>query len=74
MFYDGYHIWGMHLIWWCVWLFLIFWIFAVPCRIPGQRYRRDTPEEILGRRLACGEITNDEYQAKKAILDNGRKI
>jgi putative membrane protein len=71
MFYNGYHFFGMHLIWWIIWIILIFWIFALPYRIPGQRYyMKDSPLDILQRRLASGEITNEEYQEKKNILES----
>ncbi|MDQ2864138.1 MAG: SHOCT domain-containing protein, partial [Bacteroidota bacterium] len=30
MFYDGYHFFGMHLVWWFIWMIFIFWIFATP--------------------------------------------
>jgi len=69
MLYDGYHFWGMHLIWWIIWLFLLFWIFAMPYNIPGQRMRKDSPLDILQKRFASGEITNEEYQEKKKILE-----
>ena len=68
MFYDA-NYWGMHLIWWCVWIVLLFWIFAVPYNIPGQRNKKDSPLDILKKRLALGEITNEEYQGKKKILE-----
>ena len=68
--YDGYHFWGMHLIWWVIWLFLLFWIFAMPYNIPGQRMMKDSPLDILRRRFALGEITNEEYQEKKKILED----
>jgi putative membrane protein len=70
MFYDGYHIWGMHLIWWIIWLVFIFWIFAMPYNIPGQRRKKDTPLDILQKRFASGEISNEEYNEKKKILQN----
>jgi len=70
MFHNGdYSIWGMHLIWWFVWLVMIFWIFAIPFDIPGQRKKKDSAFEILRNRLASGQITNDEYQEKKKILE-----
>lgn len=59
---------GMHVIWWVVWLLLLFWIFAVPFDIPGQRKKRDTPLDILEKRLALGEITADEFEEKKKLL------
>jgi len=49
---------------------MIFWIFAIPFDIPGQRKKKDSPLEILKRRFAIGEITNDEYHEKKKILDS----
>ena len=69
MFYN-YSYGGMHLIWWIIWIFLLFWIFALPYNIPGQRMKKDSPLDILQRRLASGEITNEEYQEKKKILEN----
>jgi len=68
--YDGYHFWGMHLIWWFVWIILLFWIFAIPYDVPGQRSKKDTPLDILKKRYASGEINNEEYQEKKKILEN----
>jgi putative membrane protein len=31
---------------------------------------KDSPLDILQRRLASGEITNEEYQEKKNILES----
>ena len=70
MFYDGYHVWGMHLIWWFIWLLFIFWIFATPYNIMGYRMLKDSAIDILKRRLAYGEINNDEYHEKKRIIDS----
>jgi putative membrane protein len=62
--------WGMDIIWWIVWMILLFWIFATPYNIPGQRMRKDGPLDILQKRFASGEITNAEYQQNKQILTN----
>jgi putative membrane protein len=70
MLYDGYHFWGMHLIWWIVWLILLFWIFAIPYNIPGQRIKKESPLDILKRRFASGQIKTEEYQEMKKILGN----
>ncbi|HEY5369215.1 MAG TPA: SHOCT domain-containing protein [Hanamia sp.] len=48
----------------------IFWIFFIPLSIPGQRFRKDSPFDILRKRFASGLITNEEYQEKKKILEN----
>lgn len=69
MFYNN-NILGMDLIWWFVWLILLFWIFATPYDIPGQRNKKDSPLDILKKRFASGEIMSEEYQEKKKILEN----
>jgi len=71
MFYETYY-WGMNLVWWIVWILLFFWIFAVPIAIPGQRKRADSPLDILQKRYAAGEITTDDYQEKKKMLEKKR--
>jgi putative membrane protein len=69
MFFYGYQFWGMHLIWWCIWLILLFWIFATPYQIPGQRYKPDSPLDILKKRYAKGELNAEEYYSKKKVLE-----
>ncbi|MDD2821125.1 MAG: SHOCT domain-containing protein [Flavobacterium sp.] len=68
MYYE-HHFWGMHLLWWIFWIILILWIFATPYEIPGQRTKNETPMDILKKRLAKGEITNEEFDEKKKILE-----
>lgn len=70
MFYDGYHFWGMHLLWWFIWITFIFWILATPYSISGRRFKPYTPLDILKRRFASGEISNDDYLEKKKMLEN----
>jgi len=70
MFYNGYFFWGMDLIWWLVWIIVIIWIFATPYNIPGQRYKKESPLDILQKRFALGQITTEEYMEKKEILEN----
>jgi len=60
----------MHLLWWFVWFTLIFWIFAVPYDVPGQRARQESLLGILRKHLASGQISQDEYEARKALLAN----
>lgn len=74
MLYDGYHFWGMHLVWWFFWALLIFWIFATPYDVPGQRNKSKSPLDILKQRFAAGEIKTEEYREKKKILENDLKI
>ncbi len=69
MFYDGYHFAGMHLAWWFFWALMLFWIFATPYDIPFQRSKRETPLDILKKKLAAGKITMGEYEEKRTILE-----
>jgi putative membrane protein len=48
---------------------LLFWIFFTPYNIPGERRKKDSPLDILQKRFASGEITKDEYQEHKKILE-----
>jgi putative membrane protein len=59
----------MHFGWWMFWGLIIFWIFATPYDIPGRRLNKNSPIEILKRRLASGEITNEEYQKLKELIN-----
>ncbi len=67
MQYDHYHFWGMHLIWWFVWISFLFWIFATPYNIPVRRTKKDTPLDILKKRLALGEIDTEAYQGNEKV-------
>lgn len=69
MMYDGYHVGGMHLIWWLIWVMFLLTVFVSPYEIPGQRSKRQSPLDILQNRLASGQITNEEYQEKKTMLE-----
>ncbi len=73
-FYDGYHFWGMHLIWWIIWLLFIVWIFMTLTRY-GRERDRDTSYDILRKRFAKGEITREQYELDKKVLEEDfRKI
>ena len=68
--YYHYSFWGMNLIWWFIWAFILFWIFVLPYDIPGQRNKKSSPLDILQQRFASGEITKEEYQERKGVLVN----
>ena len=68
--YYGYHFWGMHLIWWIIWVGVILWVFATPYDIPGQMNKKDSPLDILQKRFASGHINKEEYLAQKKLLSD----
>jgi putative membrane protein len=68
MYNNGF--WGMNMIWWFLWFIMIFWIFATPYDIPGQRRKKDSPLDLLQKRFASGQITKEEYHDHKQILEN----
>jgi putative membrane protein len=69
MFYDS--MLGMHALWWIFWVAVVFaLVFWGGGGSPACRERpRETPHEMLRRRLANGEITTEEYEKRKVILD-----
>ncbi len=67
--YNGYNFWGMHLLWWVIWMALLFWVFFTPWNIPGDRRRKDSALDILQRRFASGEITKEQYLEHKELLE-----
>ena len=69
--YEG-HYWGMHWIWWALWIILLFWIFATPWEVPGQRKKKESPLDILKRRYASGEINTQEFEERKKVLESGK--
>ena len=67
--YTNDYLWGMNSIWWIIWGSMLLWIFILPYNIPFQRYKKDTALDILLRRFSIGDITKEEYQEKKKILE-----
>ena len=68
MFYSNYY-WGMNVVWWLVWMVLMFWIFASPYDVPGQRKKKDSVMNILQQRYASGQMTTEEYKERKRVLE-----
>ncbi|MEW6703658.1 MAG: SHOCT domain-containing protein [Pseudomonadota bacterium] len=71
MFYDGGYMVGMHGLWWIFWSVLIGVLLYIVWTRPSPRRRgpRETPHEVLRRRLANGEIDAEEYVKRKTLLD-----
>ncbi|MEO5732407.1 MAG: SHOCT domain-containing protein [Rubrivivax sp.] len=71
-FYDsGFHMGGMHGLWWIFWVLLIGVLVYSAWGRPGKQRRnpQEAPHQALQRRLASGEITPEDYEKRKALLD-----
>ena len=66
--HDGYF-WGMHGLWWLFWLILLVLLFTVAPPVPKRSPRRETPLDILQRRYAAGELSTEEYEQRRAVLE-----
>ncbi|HEX3766032.1 MAG TPA: SHOCT domain-containing protein [Kofleriaceae bacterium] len=69
--YWGYHYWGMHLFWWLFWLSIV--VLLVATGWPRSRISvRDPALDALRTRYAAGEIDEEEYQERLAVLIGNR--
>lgn len=71
LFDGGGYMMGMHGLGWLVLLVLLagLFLFGRSRFTDREDDRRETPHEVLRRRLASGEITVAEYEERKAVLD-----
>jgi putative membrane protein len=78
MYHDGSFYFGMHAIWWLVWIVVIAAFVMLLVRALGRREDdakttanapRETPLAILRRRYAAGEISTSDYEERKAVLE-----
>lgn len=62
---------GMHGLWWIFWMVVVIaLLFWGRSDFSTRRERpRETPHEVLRRRLANSEISTEEYEQRKAVLD-----
>lgn len=78
--FDGMHdgwMWGMHWIWWTVWILVIVGVVWALSRSqqgspPPRSQQRETPLDALQRRYAEGEISTEEYEERKRRLERDR--
>lgn len=70
MMYDGFWF-GMHAFWWLFWVIVIIAVVYLLVRAPSdvKQGQRESAHEVLRRRYAAGELTTQEYEERKAVLD-----
>jgi putative membrane protein len=70
MFRDGWFAFGMHAFWWIFWVIVIAGVALALARgSDGRSRERETPLETLRRRYARGEVSTQEYEERRAILE-----
>jgi putative membrane protein len=67
--YDGFF--GMHLIWWFIWIVFLIWVFMIPTQW-GKKTRREEPLDILRKRFASGEISKEQFEEQKKLLESDK--
>lgn len=72
MAYSEWGFMGMHFLWWIFWLLAAGVFMALMLFAPTQSAARETPRERLLRHFIDGKITQKEYEARKAVLDEDR--
>lgn len=68
--WNGYN-WGMPMMWFAwtlVILFVWFLIRQVRKDMPSEK-QKESPMDVLKRRYANGEITTEEYEQRKKVLE-----
>jgi len=69
--------WIAMIVFWVALLALIGWAVARAFPSGGNRggdmSRQETPEEVLDRRFATGELDTETYQAMRSALASGRR-
>ena len=61
---------GMHLFWWIFWLGLIVIAFGTMTPVPKSQLRSgERALDILRRRYAAGQLSTEEYEQRKMILE-----
>lgn len=67
---DGWSFVGMHLIWWLVWIVIISSAFTIFTPVPKNQLRSgERALDILRRRYAAGQVSTEEYEQRKAVLE-----
>ena len=61
---------GMHVFWWAFWFILIVTLFSTVRPVPRNQLRSgERALDILRRRYAAGQVTTEEYERRKAVLE-----
>ena len=75
MFFFNSEFYGMHFLWWVFWGMIWVSLFSFWMPVPRRRLRdlKEPPLDILKRRLATGEINEQQYASLKAHLESDKR-
>jgi putative membrane protein len=60
----------MHAFWWAFWFILIVTLFSTVTPIPKNQLKSgERAFDILRRRYAAGQVSTEEYERRKAVLE-----
>lgn len=61
---------GMHFFWWLFWIALVVTAFATVTPVPKNQMKSgERALDILRRRYAAGQVSTEEYERRKAVLE-----
>lgn len=67
---TGWWFFGMHAFWWLFWVALIATTFTTFRPVPRSQAKSGLRAlEILRRRYAAGQVTTEEYERRKGVLE-----
>lgn len=67
---TGWWFFGMHFLWWAFWILLIGALFSTVTPVPKNQLRSgERAFDILRRRYAAGQVSTEEYERRKAVLE-----
>ena len=67
---TGWWFFGMHFFWWAFWIVLIVAAFSTVTPVPKNQLRTgERALDILRRRYAAGQLSTEEYERRKAVLE-----
>ncbi len=69
MYFNNGYFGGMHFIWWGIGIFLLAWILLSRQNITPRITKDEDPLYALKKRFAKGEISKEEYEESKRILE-----
>ena len=60
---------GMHFFWWIFWIAIAIIAFYIISNLINNNSTKSTAIEILKKRFANGEITKEEFEESKKVLN-----